>query len=49
MLVLGLIAPVTELMLKPDVEVNVPPVYASVPFRVTAWPAPTDIQKGVPA
>jgi hypothetical protein len=34
-LVLGVIAPVLELIVKPEVELYVPPVYALVPVKVT--------------
>ncbi len=36
LLVLGLIAPVEELILKPAVEENVPPKKALVPVKVTS-------------
>ena len=46
MLVLGVIAPVPELIVKPTLEEYVPP---AVPVRVTDWAVATDLQKGVPA
>ena len=48
-LVLGVIAPVDELIVNPAVELNVPPLNAPVPVSVTAWAVATDLQNGVPA
>jgi hypothetical protein len=44
----GVIAPVVLLMVSPPGALNVPPVYAPVPDRVTDAEL-TDVQKGVPA
>jgi hypothetical protein len=45
-LVLGVIAPVTGLIVNPLLLAEkVPPVYAPVPVRVTGWSAVCDLQK----
>ena len=48
-LVDGVTAPVTELMINPAVEEYVPPVYAPVPFKVIDWAVATVLQNGLPA
>ena len=48
-LVLGVIAPVVAFIVKPAVELYVPPVYAPVPLNVTACGVPIVVQNGVPA
>ena len=46
MLVLGVIAPVLELIVKPEVELYVPPVYALVPVKVTLCGFVSVVQNG---
>jgi hypothetical protein len=45
----GVISPVAVLIVKPAVELYVPPVYAPVPFKVTDWVPTKDVQNGEPA
>ena len=42
-------SPVPGLIVKPAGELNVPPKYAPVPVKVTAWGAANDVQYGLPA
>jgi hypothetical protein len=46
-LVLGVISPVELLRVNPVVELNIPPVYAFVPVKVTVC-ATADVQHGEP-